>query len=221
MEILQLYNVSKNFGKSEVLKNVSFSVKTGEILGIFGRNGSGKSTLLTILFGTLSASSGKITINDAEVSSSEVIKKQLIAYAPQHPFIPKNLKVRDSIPIYFNDEKKQDAIFYNPVIANITHKKIGELSHGERKFFESILISQLPHPFLLFDEPFSMLEPLQIKKLKAFFKKISSKKGIIITDHYYRDILDISTKNILLKDGNSITIENADDLKSNEYLINN
>ena len=123
--------------------------------------------------------------------------------------------------MYFQGEKEQDAVFYNPFIATLTHKKAGHLSHGERKFFETILISQLPYPFLMLDEPFSMLEPLQTKALKEFLLKISETKGIIITDHYYTDVLDISKKNIVLRNGKSIPVNSIEDLKKNEYLSKN
>ena len=221
MAVLQVYKASKSFGKNQVLKDVSFSIETGSILGIFGRNGSGKSTLLKMVFGTLPADHLELKLNDSLISSSEIIKSQQIAYLPQHPFLPSNQKVRDIIPMYFQGEKEQDAVFYNPFVATITHKKVGHLSQGERKFFETILISNLPHPFLLLDEPFSMLEPLQIKKLKSFLQKISEIKGIIITDHYYTDVLDISTKNMLLKEGKNIIINNIEDLQKNEYLSRN
>lgn len=221
MATLQVHDVTKSFGKTQVLNGVSFTIETEDIFGIFGRNGSGKSTLLKILFGTLSADSLELEINGTKISTSEVIKKQLIAYLPQHPFLPKNQKVRDIIPMYFQKEKDQDAVFYHPFIATLTHKKVGMLSHGERKFFETILISHLPHPFLMLDEPFSMLEPLQTKALKEFLLKISETKSIIITDHYYTDVLDITTKNIVLRNGESIAINSIEDLKKNEYLSKN
>ncbi|WP_339701562.1 ATP-binding cassette domain-containing protein [uncultured Marixanthomonas sp.] len=221
MATLQVHDVTKSFGKTQVLNGVSFTIETEDIFGIFGRNGSGKSTLLKILFGTLSADSLELEINGTKISPSEVIKKQLIAYLPQHPFLPKIQKVRDIIPMYFQKEKDQDAVFYHPFIATLTHKKAGELSHGERKFFETILISHLPHPFLMLDEPFSMLEPFQTKALKEFLLKISETKSIIITDHYYTDVLDITTKNIVLRNGESIAINSIEDLKKNEYLSKN
>ncbi|PVW13060.1 ATP-binding cassette domain-containing protein [Marixanthomonas spongiae] len=221
MAVLQVHNARKSFGKNPVLKDVSFSLKTGDILGIFGRNGSGKSTLLKILFGTLSANSLHLEVNNEKISPSEVIKNQLIAYLPQHPFLPKNTKVRDIIPMYFQEEKEQDAVFYNRFVATLTHKKVGHLSQGERKFFEAILISHLSHPFLMLDEPFSMIEPLQTKALKDFLLKISETKGLIITDHYYTDVLDISTKNLILKAGKNQIVDSIDDLRTRGYLSKN
>lgn len=202
------------------MKDVSFSLEGGELLGLFGRNGSGKSTLLKLLFGTLKADEISFSIDGNTVKPSEVIPKQLIAYLPQHPFLPKQMKVRDVIPLFHSAEAKQDAVFYDPHIATMTHKQTSTLSLGELKYFEVVLLSHLPHPFLLMDEPFSMLEPLHKEKLKEFLLKLKKHKGILVTDHYYQDVLEVSDKNIVLKDGIAHQINNKADLQKFEYLTN-
>ncbi len=218
LEKLQLYSASKSFGNKKVLKEISFTLECGEILGLFGRNGSGKSTLLKMLFGTLKADEISFSINGNTVKPSEVIPNQLIAYLPQHPFLPKQMKVRDVIPMFHKTEAMQDAVFYDPYIATMTHKQTGALSLGELKYFEVVLLSHLSHPFLLMDEPFSMLEPLQKEKLKEFLLKLKRHKGVLVTDHYYHDVLDVSDKNIVLKNGIAHKINNEADLRKFEYL---
>ena len=218
MGVLQLYSAQKAFGKKEVLSKVSFRLETGDILGVFGSNGSGKSTLLKLLFGMLKADVIDLRLDANNVASSEIIKKQLIGYLPQHPFLPKNCKVRDIIPMYHSSEEKQDAVFYNPGVAKITHKKTRELSQGERKYFEVVLLGNLDHPFLMLDEPFSMLEPLQTEAIKEFLLQIKTTKGLIITDHYYNDVLDITTQNLVIKEGQSFEVNGTDDLRKFEYL---
>ncbi len=200
------------------MKDVSFTLERGELLGLFGRNGSGKSTLLKLLFGTLKADELTLSIRDTPVKPSEVIPKQLISYLPQHPFLPKQLKVRDIIPLFHAAEAKQDAIFYDPHIATMTHKQTGALSLGELKYFEVVLLSHLPHPFLMLDEPFSMLEPLHKEKLKEFLVNLKTHKGILVTDHYYHDVLEISDKNIVLKEGVAHEAKTETDLRKFEYL---
>ncbi len=218
MALLEIIHASKSFGKKTILEDISFTMEQGRILGIFGRNGSGKSTLLKLLFGTLKRGNIKMRINGESVSNSEVIKNKLIGYLPQNPFLPRHLRVRDIIPIYYSGQKQQDAIFYDPEIAKIASRKVSELSHGERKYFEVLLLGHLDHPILLLDEPFTMLEPLQIAAVSRFLQKLKSTKGIIITDHYYNDVLAISDDNLVLKDGVMHQVQTEDDLRNFEYL---
>ncbi len=218
MAIFKLHNASINFGKKEVLKEVSFSLETGEILGIFGRNGCGKSTLLKMIFGTLRKGSVTISIDGINFNPSENISSECIAYLPQHSFLPKNSKVRDLIPIYFSEEKKQDAIFYDALIAKIAAKKVGELSLGQVRYLEVLLVGNLDHSFLMLDEPFSMIDPLYKVEIKSLLNKLKVEKGILITDHYYEDVLDITSKNLLIKNGVGIPIKSKEDLKRLEYL---
>ena len=221
MATLVLHNATKAFKNKQVLKEVSFSLETGAILGLFGRNGCGKSTLLKMLFGNMKADTIDLEINGFAVNSSEVIPKQHIAYLPQHPFLPKQTKVRDVITMFHSDEKAQDRIFYDPHIATMTAKNVSDLSLGETKYLEVVLLSHLPHPFLMLDEPFSMVEPLHKEKLKAYLSELKSKKGILITDHYYQDVLEISSQNMVITDGIGISVATKEDLKKYKYLSSN
>ena len=218
MSELIVNKLSKRFKKRIVLSDISLRIKTGEILGIFGRNGCGKTTLLKILFGTLPSDDENILIDDECFNSSRNIELMNISYLPQHSFLPKDLKVRDVIPIYYKDGDAQDKIFYDPRIAKFERQKIGTLSLGERRYFEILLISRLPHQFLLLDEPFSMVEPLFQDFIKELLFQLKKEKGIIITDHYYRNVLEVSDRKILIKDCKAIEIENEIDLIYNGYL---
>jgi len=204
---LEIHKAIKSFGKKDILTDVSFSCETGEILGIFGRNGSGKSTLLKLIFGTLKANYINMSIDGVTIHPSEIITNKKIAYLPQHSFLPKNIRVRDIIPMYYKSQKKQDTIFYDTQISEISTKRIGELSIGQLRYFQVLLISQLTHPFLIFDEPFSMIDPLYKVKIGNLLNQLKQDKGIIITDHYYTDVLNISSKNILIKEGKSYSIQ--------------
>jgi ABC-type lipopolysaccharide export system ATPase subunit len=210
--------LSKKFKKRMILSDISFRIKTGEILGIFGRNGCGKSTLLKILFGTLRADDENILMNNECFNSSKNIERMNISYLPQDSFLPKDLKVRDVIPIFYKDGDAQDKIFYDPRIAKFERQKIRTLSLGERRYFEILLISRLPHQFLLLDEPFSMVEPLYQDSIKELLFQLKKEKGILITDHYYRNVLEVSDRKMFIKDGKAIEFENEIDLMKNGYL---
>lgn len=218
MHSLVIHQVCKSFGRHEFLKDISFECETGEILGVFGRNGCGKSTLLKIIFGTLSAKITDVSIDGKKMIPKNNINEGHVSYVPQHDFLPKNMKVREVIPLYCQKGDDQDQIFYAPGIAKIEKKRISTLSMGELRYFELLLVASLQHPFMMLDEPFSMIDPLNKELISELLINLKKKKGIIITDHYYEDVLRISDKNILIKDGNVIQINGEKDLINEGYL---
>lgn len=218
MNSLKVTNASKKFGQKLVLDSVSLKINTEEILGVFGRNGSGKSTLLKLIFGVETADSISIKINEKAFLPKEIIPSQKIAYLPQDNFLSKNYTVRNIIPLLFPNGDDQDKIFYSKGVAKFENTKIGNLSMGERRFLEILLIGNMKHDFLMLDEPFSMVEPLKKDAIKELLLELKKKKGIILTDHYYDDVLQITDSNLLLENGKQIQIENASDLKRYGYL---
>lgn len=215
---LTLLYARKAFGKKNILVDISFDLTKGEILGLFGKNGSGKSTLLKILFGTLKADAIDLRLNGQPLLPKSIIAEQHIGYLPQDSFLPKHLKVRDIIPLFYEDGTRQDIIFRAPFIEKIATRKAGTLSMGELRYLELLLVANLNHPFLMLDEPFSMIEPLYKERIKEFLISLKAKKGIILTDHYYTDVLDVSTKNIVIAEGVSSVVESVEDLKKRGYI---
>jgi ABC-type multidrug transport system ATPase subunit len=218
MNTLEVKVSKKSFGKKVVLENITLESKTGDILGVFGRNGCGKSTLLKIIFGIIKADDVEIKLNSVIIEPGNIINSKEIAYLPQDSFLPKGKKVRDIIPLFFTNGDDQDRIFYTPGISKFENNKIGDLSLGQLRYLEIVLIGNLKHSFLMLDEPFSMVEPIYKDSIKDFLNTLKLEKGIILTDHYYNDVLDITTKNILIKDSIQIDIENKTDLMQHGYL---
>ncbi|MES2485181.1 MAG: ATP-binding cassette domain-containing protein [Bacteroidota bacterium] len=217
MNSLKISQLSHSFNNRKLLDTIGFSLKTGEILSIFGRNGCGKSTLLKILFSTQKADAITMLLNEQKILSKEIIPRKIIAYLPQENFLPRNTKVRDIIPMYYKGDE-QDKVFYAPGIDKIAHTKAGNLSLGELRYLELLLVGNLDHLFLMLDEPFSMVEPLFKEKIKEFLKALQKQKGIIVTDHYYKDVLEISTRNMLLKNSILLPINSVNELITEGYL---
>ena len=159
---LSVTELTKSFGSNVLLDRVSLQCGTGEIIGIFGRNGSGKSTLLKILFGTIKADNLRLTIKNTPTPVPDIIPKKLIGYLPQEPFLPKSLKVRDVVPLYFESGEMQDKILYDPLIGKISGTRTGNLSLGELRYLELLLVGNLSHPFLMLDEPFNTVFVLRL-----------------------------------------------------------
>jgi len=217
MNTLEINNLSKSFGKQLILNDVSLKCESGDVMGIFGRNGSGKSSLLKLIFGTLKADTIEIRINSENILPKSIISSGKIAYLPQETFLPKGVKVREIIPLFYENDE-QDKIFYAPGISKIENTLIGKLSMGELRYLEILLIGNLNHQFIMMDEPFAMVEPLIKEMLKDLLLQLKKTKGILLTDHYYDDVLEITNKNLIVKDGKVLNIECKKDLIKYDYL---
>jgi len=221
MNLLEITDLKKSYGSKVILKNINLECKTGEIIGIFGRNGTGKSTLLKLIFGTVKADSILIKINSETISQKNIITSKKIAYLPQDTFLPKEQKVRAIIPLFFPNGEDQNKIFYSPQVSSFEKIKVGQLSLGQLRYLELLIIGNLNHPFLMLDEPFSMIEPIYKDVIKKLLLKLKVSKGIILTDHYYNDVLQVTNRNFILKDAKKIEMKTKEDLVKYEYLNSN
>ncbi|SFD41679.1 ATP-binding cassette domain-containing protein [Algibacter pectinivorans] len=221
MDFLKVTDINKSYGKKTILKNIDLDCKVGEIIGIFGRNGTGKSTLLKLIFGTVKADTILIEINSEIIPQKKVISSKKIGYLPQDTFLPKERKVREIIPLFYPNGDDQDKIFYAPQVSSFEKIKVGKLSLGQLRYLELLIIGNLNHKFLMLDEPFSMIEPIYKDVIKNLLLELKKSKGIILTDHYYNDVLEITDKNFVLKDAEKIEIMDKDDLVKYEYLRSN
>lgn len=221
MNKLLAENVLKFHGKQKILDNISINCNSGEIVSLFGANGSGKSTLLEIIFGSIHANNADIIINDIKIKNTDLIEFKKIAYLPQKSFLSKSSKVCEIIKLFSQNIEIQDKIFYSPRIANIENKNTGNLSLGELRYFEFLLISHLDRQFLLLDEPFSMIEPIYIEIIKDRLNLIKKERGIILTDHYYNHVLEITDRKLLIKDKKIIVINDNEELVKYKYINDN
>lgn len=217
---LDVNHIEKNFGNRTILKNVNIHLRTGETVGIFGRNGSGKSTLTKILFGTMKAASGSLFIDNTQFHPKDNIPNKLIAYLPQESFLPRDIKVKNLISMIFSDGENQNHIFYSPGVASFENKRVGELSLGMLKYFEFLLLVHMEHPFLLLDEPFSMIDPLYHNVIKDVIESKLANKGVLLTDHYYEDVWQVTKKNYVLVNGSLLEVKTKAELATYGYLPN-
>jgi ABC-type multidrug transport system ATPase subunit len=214
---LEVKSVCHSFGTKPVLSDVTFECRTGDITAIFGRNGSGKSTLFKILFGSLEADNSVIYIN-GKGGNGRTHLNRLIGLHHQEVFLPVDLKVRSVISLFLQDGEIQNKIFYDPLIARIENQIVSSLSLGEQRYLQFLLMLNASHYFLLLDEPFTMVEPLYRDKIKEKILEYKHKKGFIISDHYYQDVVQIAEKLLVLNDGILRHIEQVSDLVKSGYL---
>lgn len=207
---LEVDSIRKSFGDKQVLTDIALTCQPGDIIGLLGRNGTGKSTLLKIIFGTLFTDYKFIRIN-GEILNQPFKVKGKIAFLPQDNFLPKNITVNKAVQIY-SDDLDQKGFLDDEVLSKVTRTKIGNLSGGESRYLEVKLLLNLYSIFVLLDEPFNGISPLHVELIKTMILKESSQKGIILTDHDYRNVLDIANKFYLLFDGGLKSIMSKQEL---------
>jgi len=214
MQELSIDSVNQFFADREVLSSVYLNCKIGEVVGLLGRNGSGKSTLLQIIFGSVKANFKHLNINNKVYHKGYQSKN--LSYLPQDNFIPDQITVLQAVGTFCKKQKAE--LKQIDFVTNHLSAKFYNLSGGERRFMECLLMIYSDTEYILLDEPFSQLSPLWIEELKKHINKEKAKKGFIITDHYYQSILDISDRVVLLHNKCNYTINNAHDLITHGYL---
>ncbi len=192
--ILEADSIQLEFDGRKILSDIYVKCETGKITGLLGRNGEGKSCLMKIIYGSLKCEK---SVRFDNVSQFEAFKKpDLLLYLPQFNFIPKGL----SLKRIFNDFELDYSTFEKsyPEFSSKYQLSINHLSGGEQRMVELYIIVKSKSQFAMLDEPFTHLNPLQIEKVKAFFLEEKANKGLLITDHMFKNITDISDSLYLL-----------------------
>ena len=198
MHTLEADSIQLAFGLRKVLTDVYLRCETGKITGLLGSNGSGKSSLLNIIYGTRSNYDKSVRIN-GQYFATPYKHPELIRYLPQQRFIPQGIKLSR----VFNDYEIEYTAFENtfPDLMFDFNAALHGLSTGQQRLVEVYIILKSKSQFVLLDEPFSFLAPVQVDRFKEIIAEEEKNKGIIITDHLYGHILELSDSLYILKDG--------------------
>jgi ABC-type multidrug transport system ATPase subunit len=215
MNKITIDSVYLTFDERIILDNISIAVNQHEVVGLLGRNGCGKSCLLKILLGFMTPQYSVVKFNDTYLKKP-FSKKNFINYLPQTNCHPKEMSILNLLKWY---EIEADEFYKNyDFLKEHASKKFGELSGGEKRLFEVLIVLEANTQFTILDEPFSHIMPLHLDLLKDVIQKIKQKKGIIITDHLYENVLDISDKVYLISDRCSYIVHTKEDLIERGYI---
>ena len=216
ISVLSAHNLAKSYSKRSVVKDVSLSVKRGEIVGLLGPNGAGKTTCFYMIIGLVSADDGVILINDKDVTALPMHgrAKQGLGYLPQEPSIFRTLSVQDNILAILETRKELDRrdrqealekLLDEFQISHLAKNKGMSLSGGERRRVEIARTLAANPQFILLDEPFSGVDPISVNDIKNIIRQLRDKGiGILITDHNVRETLDICERAYIVGEGRVI-----------------
>lgn len=214
--LLEIDSVQKSFDNKNILSDVYLKCETKDIIGLLGRNGSGKSTLLKIIFGIISADFKFVRVDSCvKVKTNDLFSE--ISYLPQDNYVPNTFSVKKAIQLSVHKEKILE-FYADEIIKTMRDKKIAHLSGGELRYLEIKIILNNSSKFVLLDEPYNGLSPLMVEKVNDLIIENSKTKGIIISDHNYENVIKVSTKLVLLKEGKAHHLRCKEELIEKGYL---
>ncbi len=198
----------------KILTDIYLICETGKITGLLGRNGEGKSCLMNIIYGNLEPASKSIRFDNKTVLFPYKNSEQLL-YLPQFNFIPKSLKLKR----IFNDFNVDFSGFEKefPELISKHNSTIENLSGGHIRLVELYIILKAKTQFVMLDEPFTHIMPLHIEKIKHIIAEEKLNKGILITDHSYKHIIDVSDHLYVLSNGKTHLTKDVLDIEKLGY----
>lgn len=214
--VLEADSVYLEYSNRAILSDVYVKAETGKVTGFLGRNGCGKSSLMKVIFGSLKGNFQSVRLNK-QYQPSLLLVSGAIRYLPQKSFIPKHLRIEQICELF--QVRFTTIVNELPVFEKYQQQKLGALSGGEIRLFEAVIILLSDVKFIILDEPFSHIMPLHVEKLKEMINREKHRKGIIITDHLYKHIMDVSDDLYLIREGKTFKINTHDDLIRHGYLL--
>ncbi|MGB2054165.1 MAG: LPS export ABC transporter ATP-binding protein [Porticoccaceae bacterium] len=226
MAILEAKNLAKSYAKRPVVKDVSLSVKQGEIVGLLGPNGAGKTTCFYMIIGLVGQDGGSVTIDESDITALPMHGRAQrgLGYLPQEPSIFRKLSVENNILAILETRAELTRQERNQRLEELMHefhishlaKNIGmSLSGGERRRVEIARALAADPQFILLDEPFAGVDPISVNDIKAIIRHLRDKGiGVLITDHNVRETLDICEHAYIIGEGHVIAEGTA------EHILN-
>ena len=230
MSILIAESLEKKYRSRKVVNNLSFNIKSGEIIGLLGPNGAGKTTAFYMTVGLVSCSNGKITLDDLDITHYPIHKRAKIGigYLPQEASVFRKLTVQENILAVLEMRKGLSLIKRMEILEklldqlnlNEIRNTIGmSLSGGERRRVEIARTLSIEPKFILLDEPFAGVDPISVLDIQGIIKSLASEGiGILITDHNVRETLGICDRGYIVNEGTSIAYGTPDQILENKQV---
>lgn len=208
MEIVNIQNLKKKFGKFEALKDVTFTINSGEVFGFIGPNGAGKSTTIRVLLGLIKASGGKASIFDLDVWKDNVKIHERIAYVPGDVNLWPNLTGGEIIDVFLNLKNQKHTEKTDQLIKEFNldiSKKARAYSKGNRQKVALIAALSTDCDLYIFDEPTSGLDPLMEQVFQKHILRLKAEgRAILLSSHILSEVEKLCDRIAIIKDGDII-----------------
>ena len=221
--MIEIQNVSKKYGNKWAVKDASFTIKKGEILGFLGRNGAGKSTTMNIVTGYLSATSGRVLIDGHDILEEPREAKRHIGYLPEIPPLYMDMTVDEYLRFVcaIKDVKKSyvkthlDDITELIRITDVRSRLIKNLSKGykQRVGMAQALIGN--PEVVIMDEPTVGLDPKQIIEIRKLIKQLGEDHTIVLSSHILHEVADVCERVVIINQGKIVAQDTLDNLTRN------
>ncbi len=230
MNTLSAHHLAKAYKGRQVVRDVSITVNSGQIVGLLGPNGAGKTTCFYMIVGLVNADGGKITVNDTDMTHLPIYARARlgVGYLPQDSSIFRNLSVEDNIMAILQTRKdltpaqrqqKMESLLTEFHITHIRANKGMSLSGGERRRTEIARALANDPRFILLDEPFAGVDPISVSDIKSIIEHLRSRGiGVLLTDHNVRETLDICEKAYIVSEGGIIAEGSAQQILANQKV---
>tara|TARA_B100000575_G_scaffold7299_1_gene5423 strand:- start:19009 stop:19746 length:738 start_codon:yes stop_codon:yes gene_type:complete len=227
--ILKAQNIVKSFRAKKAVDNVSLEVKQGEIIGLLGPNGAGKSTSFYMIVGLIRPDSGKIILENKEITKYPMYKRSQngIGYLSQDPSVFRKLSVEDNILSILqlsnlskkNQLKKMESLLEEFGLISIRKNRGDLLSGGERRRTEIARALASNPKFILLDEPFAGVDPIAVEDIQKIVSHLKHRNiGVLITDHNVQETLAITDKTYLMFEGKILKEGTPEELAKDEMV---
>ncbi len=224
---LRAENIVKRYRKRTVVKGVSIEVNQGEIVGLLGPNGAGKTTSFYMIVGLIQPLSGKIFIDNEEITKMPVYKraKKGIGYLAQEASVFRKLSIEDNLRAVLEmtdytkeyQHEKLESLIEEFGLQHIRKSKGYQLSGGERRRTEIARALAIDPKFILLDEPFAGVDPIAVEDIQEIVQTLKNKNiGVLITDHNVHETLSITDRSYLLFEGSILKAGTAEVLANDE-----
>jgi len=224
---ISINKVNKFYGKQQVLTDISFSLKKGEVVGFLGPNGAGKSTLMKIICCYLQQDSGKVQVCDLDTQENDLLVKAKIGYLPENNPLYKDMYVKEYLSfvggIYKIENLKNriSEIIDQTGLSTEQSKKIEELSKGFKQRV-GLAAALIHNPeILILDEPTTGLDPNQLIEIRNLIKEVGKDKTVLLSTHIMQEVDKMCNRIIIISKGKIVDDKQIADLQKEGLDLEN